>query len=324
MAERRTYIGLDVAKEWLDLAQWPDGTSWRIPNTPRGWTTLIGDLGQLTNPLVVLEATGPYHLGVVIALADAGYASAVINPAHIRHFARSQGKRAKTDRADAKLIAQYGGQTTPAATPLPSATERTLRTLVNRREDLTKDRVRERNRLKTATEPFVRASIERHLAMIAAEHKEIDQEMVRLIATDREITTRTRLIDTAPGIGSVLAATIIAGLPELGHARSKQLAALVGVAPFAHDSGKKTGQRSISGGRASVRKALYQAVTTGLRCNPALRTHVTKLKDAGKPHKTAMVAAMRRLLGILNAMLRDGLTWQETAVGQGRFLDPTA
>lgn len=321
MTESKTYVGLDVAKEWLDLARWPEGTTKRVANTPSGWANLVGYLGQLTKPLVVLEATGSYHVGVVVALDEAGYSSAVINPAYIRNFARSQGKRVKTDPTDARLIAQYGTQTRAEPTPLPTATERRLQALVGRREDLTQDRVRELNRIQTATDPFVRASHERQLAVITAERSTIEQEITRLIATDPALVSRTTLIDTAPGIGAILAATIIAGLPELGSASPKQLAALVGVAPFTHESGKRKGQRLIGGGRATVRKALYQAVTTGLRCNPALRAHVTKLKAAGKPHKKAMIAAMRRLLGILNAMVRDNLTWQQTDVGQGRFLD---
>jgi transposase len=320
MAEPRTYVGMDVAKAWLDLASWPDGKPWRVPNTPTGWVRLIERMAQSAHPLVVLEATGSYHVGVVVALDAAGIAAAVINPAQIRNFARSQGKRAKTDASDAKLIAQYGVQTTPAPTPLPSPAIRTLQALVNRREDLTQDRVRELNRRKTATDLAVCASITRHLAMIDAERAELDRTIAETIAHDAEIATKTTLIDSAPGIGAVLAATIIAGLPELGQASPKQLAALVGVAPFARDSGKHAGKRSIAGGRATVRKALYQAVTTGLRCNPALRRHIAKLKAAGKPHKVAMVAAMRRLLGILNAMVHDGLSWQQTDVGQGRFL----
>ena len=320
MKEPRTYVGMDVGKAWLDLASWPAGGTWRVPNTPSGWATLIARLGQGANPLVVLEATGSYHVGVVVALDAVGIATAVINPARMRHFARSQGQRAKTDAADATLIAQYGVQTQPAPTPLPTPAIRTLQALVNRRADLTQDRVRELNRLKTATEPAVCASITRHLTLIDTERAELERAIAVTTAGDAEIATKSALIDSAPGIGAVLAATIIAGLPELGRASPNQLAALVGVAPFARDSGKHAGTRSIAGGRATVRKALYQAVTTGLRCNPALSHHVAKLKAAGKPHKVAMVAAMHRLLGILNAMVRDGLTWHQTDVGQGRFL----
>lgn len=320
MTEPRSYVGMDVGKAWLDLATWPAGRRWRSANTATGWVTLIAHMEQLSQPLVVLEATGSYHMGVVLALDAAGIATAVINPAQMRHFARSQGKRAKTDAADATLIAQYGVQTAPDPTPLPPAAVRTLQALVRRREDLTQDRVRELNRLKTATEPVVCASITRHLTMIDTERDALDRAIADTIAHDEDLITKTNLLDSAPGIGAVLAATIIAGLPELGQVRSKPLAALVGVAPFARDSGKHAGYRAISGGRATVRKALYQAVTTGLRCNPALRCHVAKLKAAGKPHKVAMVAAMRRLLNILNAMVRDGLTWQQTQVGQGRFL----
>lgn len=315
-----TWFGIDVAKAHLDIAQAAVAGSWRVANTPAGWTRLLAQLGRHDQPRVVLEATGPYHRHLVLALHAQAIPTAVINPAQLRSYARSQGQRAKTDAVDAQLIARYGAQTQPAPTPLPTASERRLAELVSRRQDLTQDRVRELNRRQTTTDPVVLASLDRHLAMLAAELRELDQAIAAVTAADARSATRTALLRSAPGIGPVIAATLVAGVPELGTLSPKPLAALVGVAPYARESGSQVRPRTIAGGRAAVRKALYQAVVSAARCNPVIRTHLQRLLDRGKPFKVAMVATMRRLLGILNAMLREGLRWEQTQVGQGRFL----
>lgn len=320
MTGPQSWIGIDVAKAHLDIARSQRPGQVRVANTAAGWQRLLAELAGTEQPQVVVEATGPYHRGLVVALQAAGIPTAVINPAHLRYFARSQGQRAKTDAIDAQLIARYGAQIMPAPTPLPSPAERRLADLVSRRQDLVQDRVREQNRRATTTDPLILASIERHLTMLAAELRALERAMATVTTTDAALATRTARLRSAPGIGPVIAATVVAGLPELGTLAPKPLAALVGVAPFARESGAQTHRRAIAGGRATVRKALYQAVVSATRCNPVLKAHLQHLQARGKPYKVAMVATMRRFLGILNAMLRDGLDWSETEVGQGRFL----
>lgn len=314
------WFGIDVSKAHLDLARSSIPGTQRVANTPAGWRRVVADVGRTGQPMVVLEATGPYHRDLVLALHAEGIPTAVINPAHLRYFARSQGRRAKTDPVDAQLIACYGAQTQPAPTPVPSATERRLADLVSRRHDITQDRVREQNRRQTTTDPGILASIERHLAMLAAELTTLDRTIAAVTAADARTATRTALLRSAPGIGPVIAATLVAGLPELGSASPKQLAALVGVAPFARESGTQQWARTIAGGRSHVRTALYQAVVSATRTNSVLRDLRQRLIARGKPYKVAMIATLRRFLGILNAMLRDGLTWDQTNVGQGRCL----
>ena len=320
MSLSATWFGIDVAKAHLDVAQWGAAASRRVPNTPAGWTRLLAELNRTEQPVVVLEATGPYHRPLVVALHAGGIPTTVINPAQMRSYARSQGQRAKTDPIDAQLLARYGAQTQPAPTPLPTASERRLAELVSRRHDLTQDRVREQNRRQTTTDPLILASIDRHLALLADELAAVDRAIATETAADAQSAARSALLRSAPGIGPVIAATLVAGLPELGTLAPKPLAALVGVAPFARESGTQHRPRTIAGGRAPVRTALFQAVVSATRCNAVLRAHLQRLIARGKPYKVAMVATMRRLLGILNAMLRDGLTWQQTTVGQGRFL----
>ena len=323
MEPGQTWVGIDVAKAHLDVARWGTAGSRRVPNTPAGWRRLIAELGRVDQPRVVLEATGPYHRAVVVALDAAAIPTAVINPAQLRWYARSQGIRAKTDTVDAQLIARYGAQTQPAPTPLPTAGERRLAELVSRRTDLVQDKVREQNRQQTTTDPLVLASIARHLTVLADEVTTLDRAIATEMAADPRLAARAALLRSAPGIGPVVTATLVAALPELGSISPKPLAALVGVAPFARDSGTQSRARSCAGGRAPVRTALYQAVVSAVRRTGGIVTaHLQRLLARGKPYKVAMVATMRWLLGILNAMLRDGLTWDQTNVGQGRFLTP--
>lgn len=320
MLDLRACIGIDISKDWLDLARASGGKPWRRPNTTVGWTKIIADLAQDAHPLIVLEATGPYHQGLVVALDAAHLTPAVINPLQIKRFRQSGGHRAKTDASDAAVLARFGMERQPTPRPLPPASVRALQTLVSRRADLISMRGMELNRLETATLPVVRESLATMIAAYQTGITCLDQEIARLIASDAQLQQRTVLLQSVPGIGVVIAATLAAGLSELGHLGSKPLAALAGVAPFARDSGHQHGQRFIAGGRSSVRTALYQAVTVGLRWNPVMRAHYGRLRARGKAHKVAMIACVRRLLGVLNAMLRDELTWQQTKVGQGQFL----
>jgi transposase len=269
--------------------------------------------------LIVLEASGRYELGVVTALDLAGLTPVVANPVSTRRFAQSVGRRAKTDRLDALLLATYGERMRPTPRPIPEATARGLQELLARHRQLTKMLVEEQNRRHQAS-ALLRPSLEAHIAWLAGERDAVDRLLASLVASDPDWQARVTVLDSVPGIGALTATILAAELPELGHVSAKALAALVGVAPYAVESGQQRGRRQISGGRRRVRHALYEAVTTTIRWDRSLGAHYAHLRSQGKGHKVAMVACMRRLLGILNAMIRDGLTWQQTQVGQGLWL----
>jgi len=317
-----TYLGIDVGKAQLDVAEEPSGRCWRVPNTEEGWQALVTDLAGAPAPLIVLEASGGYEVGVVVALDAAGLTPVVVNPVATRRFAQSVGTRAKTDRIDAALLARYAARMCPTPRPLPAETARTLQALLTRRRQLTKLLVAEQNHAKRAV-PLVRPQITALCALLTAQRAEVDQLLASVVAGDPDWQARVDRLDTVPGIGPVTATILAVGLPELGRCTDKQAAALLGIAPDPRESGQFRGQRHISAGRGTVRHALYEAVTTTVRCEPTFRAHYRQLRARGKAHKQAMVACMRRLIGILTAMLRDGLTWQQTKVGQGQFLPPS-
>lgn len=312
------WLGIDVSKERLDLVSLPDRTHWQVPNEAVGWEQLCTELATAPPSLIVLEASGRYELGVVVALDAAGMTPVVMNPLAIRRFAQSMGKRAKNDRLDAELLARYAEQVRPVPRPIPAETARDLRDLLARRQQLTDELVMEKNRLHQAT-PLVRPSIERLLAVLEEELDGIDQLLAAVVASDPAWQARVDQLDTVPGIAPLSATRLAAWLPELGQLTGRELAALAGVAPADHDSGRVRGRRQIGAGRAPVRLTLYQIVLTMMVREPTMRAHYAQLVARGKPPKVALVACMRRLLGLLNAMVRDGLTWQQTSVGQGHF-----
>lgn len=316
MADPDKVVGIDVAKAWLDVAWGPTGSRQRVPNTPDGWAELVAVLRSAPPTLIVLEATGSRHVGLTVALDAAGLTPAVVNPLAVRRFAQSLGQHAKTDRTDARLLARYGERVRPVPRPVPTATARTLGALVTRRHELTKLLVMEKNRRHTA-DPVVAPSIAAVLAVLTAQQRALDAEIATVIAGDPVWTGRVAQLTSVPGIGPVLAATLGVALPELGSIAGTHIAALAGLAPYARDSGTQRGQRFIHGGRAVVRRALYQVVTTAMRCSPIVRGHYQQLRTRGKPHKVAVIACARWLLGIINAMVRDGLTWDQTHAAQG-------
>lgn len=314
MSTYGAYIGIDVAKASLQLAQADKTKSWQRPNTPSGWQRIIQDLATTSTPLIVLEATGPYHRGLVQALDAAGHTPVVLNPAHVKFFNRSQKRGGKTDAADAHALAHYAVHMQPTPRPLPPPEVQLLKDLVSRRSDLVTLRTMEHNRVSDQLPPTVLTSIERMNATLTVEIKSLTKAIADLIATTPVLAQREALLRSVPGIGPIIAATLLADLPELGHLGKKQLAALAGLAPFARDSGNHQGLRYIAGGRASVRTALYSCCIVGLRYNPVISTHYRNLTTRGKPHKVATIACSRRLLGILNAMLRDNVMWSQTNV----------
>ncbi len=319
MSESSVVIGIDVAKAQLDAAV--VGTSaqpTRFGNDADGHTALLAWLEPIAPALVVLEATGGYELLVVCALQAAGLAVAVVNPRQAHAFAKALGYLAKTDRIDAAALAELGRTLLARADlarylqPLASAEQRVLAALVTRRRQLVTMLHMERQRLALAL-PEVRASVKALIQAIQKQLADVDRDLTRHVT--RHFAELDRLLRSAAGIGPVMSATLIAELPELGRLGRRQIAALVGVAPMACDSGTMRRRRRIRGGRFELRRTLYMATLTATRHNPIIRTHYRRLVDAGKAKKVALVACMHKLLTILNAMARNHTEFDASYAG---------
>lgn len=308
-------IGIDVSKAVLDAVRTVDGAHLRVSNDQTGWAELIAWMQEVSPDVIVLEATGNYEVGVVIALDEAGMTPVVMNPLSIRRFAQSLGKLAKNDRQDALVLALYGERMKPLVRPIPEETARNLRALLARHRQLTELVVAERNRLKQA-DAVVRPSVKSTIAFLEEQLQSTDALLASVVASDPEWQARVDQLDTAPGIASYSATCLAVELAELGELTTKQLAALTGIAPHDHDSGRFKGKRFISGGRKAVRTTLYRIAVTAIRCHPLMHAHYAQLRARGKPVKVARIACARRMLGLLNAMVRDGLTWQELTINQ--------
>ena len=311
MAASGACVGIDVAKRWLDVAVGADAAPWRVANDDAGIAELLARLAPARPALVVLEATGGLEAVVAGEPEAAGLPVAVVNPRQVRDFAKAIGVLAKTDRLDARVLARFGERVRPAARPLPDAATRELQALVARRRQVQAMLVAERNRRRTAL-PVVQAAIDEVIAVLARQVGELDRELARALRASPLWRAEDDLLRSVPGVGPVLAATPVACLRELGTLDRKQAAALVGVAPLAHASGQRTGRARIWGGRAQVRTALYMATLSAVRCNTVLAALYRRLLEAGRPRKVALTACMRKLLVILNAMVRDGTTWDAT------------
>ena len=304
------FLGIDVAQAWLDVARRPDGAAWRLPNTPAAVRRLAARLGQTQPALVVLEASGGYERLVLRALDAAGVAVVRTNPRQVRDFARATNQLAKTDRTDAAVLAQYAARMRPAPRPQPDAETEALAALVGRRRQLLEMLTAERNRRRQAPATLA-ADLTAHIQWLRQRLRDLDRQIAQQLQGRPVWRQQAGLLRSVPGVGPVLAATLIADLPELDHLGPKQLAALVGVAPFARDSGTWRGRRQVWGGRAPIRSALYMAALVATRHNPVLRAFYQRLLAAGKPKKLALVACMRKLLVILSAMVRHNTSWQE-------------
>jgi transposase len=309
MAEEDIFVGIDVSKMWLDIAVEPRGKTWRSMNSDQGIAKLIKHLAVLESKCIVVEATGGYEAKLVTKLCEAKLPVARVNPGRVRKFALGLNWLAKTDRIDAKLLAWFGQRANPRLTQLPNEQEKHLGVLVKRRKQVLEMLVIEQNHLEHV-DPEVLQYIQTSLAMLQQQLDELDRAIQALIDQTPSLKSRQDLLVSAPGVGKVTAATLTSQLPELGSCNRKEIAALVGVAPFSHDSGRRHGRRIIKGGRPSVRSVLYMATLTATRCNPVIRAFYHRLLQAGKKFKVVMVACMRRLLAILNAMIRDALPWQ--------------
>jgi len=297
------FVGIDVSKDKLDVAMRPSGKCATFANAPDGFAALVHELAVLQPTLVVLEATGGYEAAVAAEVALVA-PTAVVNPRQVRDFARATGKLAKTDTVDADVLAHFAEVLRPQARKLPDADSRELIDVVQRRRQLVDMIVAETNRVQRAT-GGMRDKIKAHLDWLRTALKDIDGDIDRLIKASPVWRANDDLLQSTRGVGPILSSLLIAKVPELGRLNRKQIAALVGVAPFNRDSGKHTGQRHIRGGRHDVRHVLYMATVASLRVNKSLRAFYDRLKAAGKPGKVALVATARKLLIMLNAIIRD-------------------
>jgi len=305
-----SFVGIDVSKDRLDVHVRPSGHTHTIARNGAGLEQLAGELRHLAPALIVLEATGGFEVTVAAALASASLPLAVVNPRQIRDFARATGRLAKTDALDAEAIALFAERVRPEPRPLADADSRSLAELVTRRRQVVEMIGMETNRLRQARGPHVRRMLSVTLKTLTAQLAELDHDIDETIRRSPVWRATEDLLTSVPGVGDVTARTLIAELPELGGLDRRRLAALVGVAPINRDSGQKRGKRTIAGGRTAVRNVLYMAALSASRWNPVIRRHYRSLLDRGRPKKVALVACMRRLLGILNAILRTRTQWQ--------------
>jgi transposase len=308
------FIGIDVSKAYLDVCMRPVGKRLRVANDETGVAQLVAELKSRTPALVVLEATGGLQAALVAALVVAGIAVAVVNPRQVRDFGRATGKLAKTDALDAAVLAHFAEAVRPEPRPHADAATLELDAMLTRRRQLVEMVTAEQNRLACATVKAVRADLKTHINWLRHRLGEVNKDLDEAIRNSPAWRETDDLLKTVPGVGRIVATTLIAELPELGRLNRKQIAALVGIAPLNRDSGTLRGRRVIWGGRASVRAALYMAALTAIRYNPLIGAFYRRLVAAGKAKKVAIVACMRKLLVMLNALLRDRSSWQDRAL----------
>jgi len=304
-------VGIDVSKEWLDLHVLPGGRRMKAPYTAEGLAEIAASLNGAAVNRVVLEATGKLESLAAATLATAGLPVIVVNPRQVRDFAKASGRLAKTDTIDAEMIARFGEAIEPEIRPLPSDAERSMAELLARRRQLVEMAAAEKNRLYRTADEAVRSLIHEHLLWLRDQTCRVDGALGEAIAESPAWRAKDELLQSVPGVGKTVSYTLLSALPELGSLDKKAVASLAGLAPVNHDSGAMRGRRAIRGGREVVRRALYMAVLAGMRHNPVIAAHFRSLKDRGKPGKVAMVACMRKLLVILNAMAASGRKWQE-------------
>jgi transposase len=308
------FIGIDVSKATLDVAAHASGTRLQAENSEQGLKQLCEQLAELAPELVVMEASGGYERLCAAALAHAGLPVAVVNARQVRAFALATGVLAKSDAVDARVLAHFAATVRPAVRPLPDAQRAALDELIGRRRQLVGMLVMEKNRLAQARTARVRRDIQSLVTILEKRIRGCDGELQQLIQASPIWREKEDLLRSFQGIGPVSARTLVVELPELGTLNRKQIASLAGVAPIARDSGARRGRRSIAGGRGQVRAILYMATVTAMRANPQIRIFYERLRQAGKPFKVAIVACMRKLLTILNAMMRTQTRWQQPIV----------
>jgi transposase len=305
--------GIDVSKRRLDVRLLPGRKAFCVANDPEGIDELVRRLEEARPELVVLEATGRYERPVAAAIAALGIAVAVINPRQARDFAKATGKLAKTDKIDAEVLARFASAVGPEPSVLPDEEAQALQAILARRRQILEMLVAEKNRLQMAPEAVARR-IRAHVKWLEKELSRTERDLDEAIQESETWRPNEGLLRSVPGVGPVLARTLLAELPELGTLAPKRLSALVGIAPFNRDSGTLRGKREVWGGRAPVRAALYMGTLVATRHNPVLKEFYGRLLGAGKPKKVALVACMRKLLTILSAMMRNGVPWSPTHI----------
>ena len=314
MEQEAIYAGVDVSKARMDVAVRPADDGWTVSNDDAGIRKLVSRLKTLKPAMVVLEATGGLELPLVAALAVDELPVVVVNPRQVRDFARATGKLAKTDTLDAMVLAHFGEAVRPAVRPLRDAETQALSSLTTRRHQLVTMLVSEKNRLSSAITVAVRSSIEAHIEWLQSELDDLDRDLRQTLRQSPVWREKDNLLRSVPGVGPQVSLTLLAYLPELGTLNRKQIAALVGVAPFNRDSGSLRGRRAVWGGRSRVRAVLYMGALVAAQYNPVIRNFYQRLLAAGKPKKLALTACMRKLLVILNSMLKYRSAWCDLSI----------
>ena len=309
MSDAAVWIGIDVAKDWLDVAVAGEAATWRVDNDAAGIAALVEVVAGRDPAVVVLEATGGLETAATAALLAAGLPVAVVNPTRVRACATASGQRAKTDALDARVLAQCAARMPPPARPMPDAVTQEPRGMLARRRQLVEMRTAELNRRPTVS-ARLRPQQETLVAVLREQVAEIDRELEQTIAASPAWQAKAALLCSIPGIGPVVARTLLAQLPELGTLTRQEAAALAGVAPLNRDSGRSQRHRGIGGGRSGGRAVLSMAALTAARCDPRMRAYYERLDQHGKPAKVTLVACRRKLLSIANAVLRDGAPWR--------------
>lgn len=303
-------VGIDVAKAKLDVFVDTANQLFTVDNTVAGVQQILDRLSQHPVQLIVIEATGRHHRRLAVDLMLADLPVAVVNPRHAREFARAQGKLAKTDHIDARLLADFARRMSPRCSDKPSANQPLLLNLVARRRQVTQMTAAEKTRLHDADDKITQGMINKVLRVLDQQREDLDRQIAKLIESDDDWNNRKNLLTSVPGVGDATASQLISDLPELGKLNRQQIAALAGVAPLNRDSGSMRGKRTTWGGRAAVRTALFMATFSARRCNQVIQNFADRLTAAGKPYKVVMVAAMRKLLTILNLLIRENRPWQ--------------
>jgi len=305
-----SYVGIDISKATLDVAVLPTGEHFVVSNDEAGIEELLGKLAEVSDALVILEASGGFERPVAAALAASGVALFVVNPRQARDFAKATGQLAKTDRLDAFVLAHFAQAIRPAPRAIPDAEAREFQEILARRRQIIQMMTAEKNRLGASTSKAVCGRIEAHIRWLEKELSRTDRDLDETIENSPTLKENEALLRSVPGVGPVLCRTLLAELPELGSLSPRELSALVGVAPLNRDSGTLRGRRTAWGGRARVREALYMGALIASRFNPAIKEFYERLVEAGKPKKVALVACMRKPLIILNALMRERTPWR--------------
>lgn len=309
------FVGIDVSKACLDVAARPQNKRWGVANNEPGIESLVASVKETRPTLIVLEATGGLEMPLVATLAAAELPVVVVNPRQVRDFAKATGTLAKTDTIDADMLAWFGEAVRPEVRPLKDSQAQELAALITRRRQLVDMLTAEKNRLNTAPRR-VRKDINAHIRWLEKRIKDVNDDLGKSVRQTPAWREKDNLLQSAPGVGPVLSVTLLAALPELGLLNRRQIAALVGLAPFNRDSGQSRGKRSIWGGRAEIRAVLYMSTLSAIRHNPIIREFYLRLTCAGKEHKVAITACMRKLLTILNTMVKNDTPWQPDYASQ--------